>query len=255
MPPLHPRQSEIIEMARQNGNVDVENLAQHFNVSPQTIRKDLNDLCGIQLLQRVHGGAIYPSTVSNIAYLSRRNMAADSKQSIARHTAAFIGDDASLILNIGTTTELVAQELKRHRGLFVITNNLNVANTLSDASDIDVLVAGGIVRKSDGGIVGSSAVDMIRSFKVDYAIIGISAIDEDGTLLDFDHREVLVTRAILGQARKKILVADSMKLSRRAPAIVGNLSNLDIFVTDRKPPQNIIDLCEENDVRLEISGD
>ncbi|MEP0521491.1 MAG: DeoR/GlpR family DNA-binding transcription regulator [Hyphomicrobiales bacterium] len=251
---LHPRQSDIVDRARQDGRVDVEGLAKIFNVSPQTIRKDLNDLCSMKLLQRIHGGAIYPSTVSNIAYLSRRSMAADAKQAIAQTAAGLISDDASLILNIGTTTEQVASELKRHSGLLVITNNLNVANTLGDVKDIDVVVAGGMVRKSDGGIVGSLASDMFRQFKVDYAVIGISAIDADGALLDFDYREVQVTKAIFEQARLKILVADNMKFNRRAPALVANIADLDVFVTDIAPPQRIIDLCKANDVELHVTG-
>ena len=254
MPVLHPRQSDIVERARREGRVEVDDLARAFNVSPQTIRKDLNDLCARKLLQRIHGGAVFPSTVSNIAYLSRRNMASGAKQAIARKAAALINDDASLILNIGTTTEQVAEQLKRHNGLLVITNNLNVTNILADAPGINLMVAGGMVRKSDGGIVGSSAMDMFRQFKVDFAVIGVSAIDEDGSLLDFDHREVQVTKTILAQARTKILVADAMKFNRRAPALVSNLAELDIFITDQTPPQAIVDLCRANEVALHVAG-
>lgn len=110
------------------------------------------------------------------------------------------------------------------------------------------------MRKADGGIVGSLASYMFRQFKVDYAVIGISAIDADGALLDFDYREVQVTKAIFEQARLKLLVADNMKFSRRAPALVANIADLDIFVTDIAPPQRIIDLCTANDVELHITG-
>lgn len=255
MPVLHPRQSDIIERARQEGRVEVDSLAKTFDVSPQTIRKDLNDLCAMSLLQRIHGGAIYPSTVSNIAYLSRRSMASDAKQAIARKAASLINDETSIILNIGTTTEQVAQALKRHNDLMVITNNLNVANILADASGVNLTIAGGTLRKSDGGIVGATAMDMFRQFKVDFAVIGVSAIDEDGALLDFDHREVQVTKTILAQARTRILVADAMKFSRRAPALVATLAELDVFVTDLMPPQNIVDLCAANDVELHVTSE
>ncbi len=254
MPVLHPRHSDIVERARQEGRVEVDALATAFDVSPQTIRKDLNELCSRNLLQRIHGGAIYPSTVSNIAYLSRRNMASDAKQAIARKAASLIGNETSVILNIGTTTEQVAQALKRHRDLMVITNNLNVANILADASGVNLTIAGGTLRKSDGGIVGATAMDTFRQFKVDYAIIGVSAIDEDGALLDFDPREVQVTRTILGQARTRILVADAIKFSRRAPALVASLADLDVFVTDLMPEQKIVDLCRANDVELHVTG-
>ena len=90
--------------------------------------------------------------------------------------------------------------LRGQQGLMVITNNINVVNILQGHEAIEVIVAGGVVRHSDGGIVGEAAVDFIRQFKVDYAVIGASAIDEDGTLLDFDYREVKVAKAIIGNA-------------------------------------------------------
>lgn len=142
--------------------VEVDALAKAFDVSPQTIRKDLNDLCAMSLLQRIHSGVIYPSTVSNIGYLSRRIMASDAKQAIAKKAASMINDETSIILNIGTTTEQVAQALKRHNDLMVITNKLDVANILADASGVNLTIAGGTLRKSDGGIIGATAMDMFR---------------------------------------------------------------------------------------------
>lgn len=253
MRPLHPRQSDILQIARRDGRVDVESLALHFDVTPQTIRKDLNDLCDIDALQRVHGGAVHPSNTTNFTYRSRRELAADAKQWIGEHAAGLIPDNSSVILNIGTTTEQVAHALRRHEGLMAITNNLNVAHILSDAPDVEVVVAGGMVRKSDSGIVGGVAIDLIRQFKVDFAIIGVSAIDEDGCLLDFDYREVRVAQAILEQARTRILVADVMKFERRAPVQIGHLSDIDIFVTDAMPPRGICEICQAHKVKLDIA--
>src|SRR3546814_13540180 len=93
-------------------------------------------------------------------------------------------DNASLFINIGTTTEQVANALVDHKGLRVITNNLNVANILGGKPDFEVIVAGGVVRSRDRGIVGEASIDTIQQFKVDFGIIGISGIDDDGTLLD-----------------------------------------------------------------------
>jgi DeoR family glycerol-3-phosphate regulon repressor len=244
---------DILEIARREGRVDVETLAHHFDVTPQTIRKDLNDLCDIEKLNRVHGGAVFPSNTVNMAYQARREIAADGKARIARAVADLIPDNSSLILNIGTTTEQVAFALRRHQGLMVITNNLNVAYILSDAPGVEVVVSGGMVRKSDGGIVGAAAIDLIRQFKVDFAVIGTSAIDEEGTLLDFDYREVRVSQAILGQARTSILAADTSKFERRAPVQVGQLQDIDIFVTDEHPPRSIRKICDVAKIRLEVA--
>src|SRR5690606_32966166 len=142
---------------------------------------------------------------------------AEGKRRIGEAAARLIPDEASIILNIGTTTEQVAQALRHHRGILVVTNNINVANILREVPDAEVVIAGGVVRHADGGVVGEAAVDFIRQFRVDYAVIGTSAIDADGTLLDYDFREVKVAQAIVETARKTILVADSMKFTRTAP--------------------------------------
>jgi DeoR family glycerol-3-phosphate regulon repressor len=250
---LTPRQADIMALARQHGRVDVDGLALKFTVTPQTIRKDLNELCDRRLLNRLHGGATYPSGVTNYAYEARRLLAADGKRAIGEKAASLIPDHSSVIINIGTTTEQVAMALRRHTGLMVVTNNINAANILREVQTAEVVIAGGLVRHADGGVVGEAAVDFMRQFRVDYAVIGTSAIDADGTLLDFDLREVKVAQAIMETARETILVADAMKLQRRAPVRIGHLEQIDVFVTDETPPQEIIDICAQSEVRIEIA--
>jgi DeoR family glycerol-3-phosphate regulon repressor len=247
---LSPRHARIIEMAREHGRVLVDDLATHFDVTPQTIRKDLNDLCDQRLLSRIHGGALFPSGIENMEYESRRKIASAEKDAIGRAAAALIPDNASLFINIGTTTEAVSQALLDHSGLMVITNNINVANRMRVYPSIEVVIAGGVVRGSDGGIVGEAAVDFIRQFKVDYAVIGASAIDHDGALLDFDFREVKVAQAIIANARHVIFVSDSTKFERNAPVRIGHLSQVNTFITDRCEIPSILRICEEASVNL-----
>lgn len=254
MDPLIPRQTEIMDIAKRDGRVDVDSLAETFEVTPQTIRKDLNLLCDRELLERVHGGAVFPSGVTNFAYESRRRYAAEEKEAIGKAAAKLIPDNASLILNIGTTTEQVAQALVRHDGLMVITNNINVANIMHAGSNADVVVAGGMLRKSDGGLVGEATIDFIKQFKVDYAIIGVSAIDPDGSLLDYDYREVRISQTILKHARKTILVSDSMKFERNAPVRIGHLSDVDYFIVDKTPPEDIQQICRNADTEIIVAA-
>ena len=114
----------------------------------------------------------------------------------------------------------------------MVTNNLNVAQTLTRAHDVDVIVTGGALRSQDGGLVGDLAAESVARFKVDCAVIGTSALDADGDLLDFDHREVQVSRSMLAHARRSILAADASKLQRTAPLRIASLSTLDQIVTD-----------------------
>jgi len=247
---LSPRHSEIVQMAKDNGRVLVDELATHFNVTPQTIRKDLNDLCDQRLLSRIHGGALFPSGIENMEYEARRKIAADEKDAIGRAAARLIPDNASLFINIGTTTEAVSTALLDHSGLMVITNNINVANRIRIYPSMEVVLAGGFVRGSGGGLVGEAAVDFIKQFKVDYAVIGASAIDHDGALLDFDFREVKVAQAIIANARHVILVADQTKFERTAPVRIGHLSQVNTFITDRCDIPSVRRICQEAEVQL-----
>ena len=110
------RQAKIVELARQQGEVSVEELVAAFDVTPQTIRKDLNILCDRGALKRTHGGAMHPSGVENVEYEARRQIAPGEKRAIGRAAAALIPDHASLFINIGTTTEAVAQALSERFG-------------------------------------------------------------------------------------------------------------------------------------------
>ena len=247
---LSPRHAEIVQMAKDSGRVLVEELAAHFDVTPQTIRKDLNDLCDRKILNRIHGGALFPSGIENVEYEARRNIAANEKAAIGRAAARLIPDGASLFINIGTTTEEVSRALLDHDGLMIITNNINVANRMRVYPSIEVVIAGGVVRGSDGGIVGEAAVDFIKQFKVDYAVIGASALDHDGALLDFDFREVKVAQAIIANARHVILVCDKTKFERTAPVRIGHLSQVDTFITDRCDLPAIRKICADHKVQL-----
>ena len=129
---LSARQNQILALAREQGRVDVEELSRTFEVSPQTIRKDLNELCDKQLLQRIHGGAIVGSGIENVGYEARRLLAPESKLAIGQKAAQLIPDNSSLLINIGTTTEQVAHALKDHRGLLVITNNVNAVHIMKN---------------------------------------------------------------------------------------------------------------------------
>src|SRR5918994_4598373 len=211
---LTPRHSEIIQMAKDNGR------------------------------------ALFPSGIENMEYEARRKIAADEKEAIGRAAARLVPNNSSLFINIGTTTEEVSKALLNHSGLMVITNNINVANRMRVYPGIEVVIAGGVVRGSDGGVVGEAAVDFIKQFKVDYAVIGASAIDHDGALLDFDFREVKVAQAIIANARHVILVADAMKFERTAPVRIAHLSQVDTFITDRCEMPAIRNICRDSDVNL-----
>lgn len=246
------RHPDILDIARRDGKVVVEELAAHFGVTVQTIRRDLTELADTGKLERVHGGAVLPSGVSNIGYEDRRGLNEDAKTAIAKACAAEIPDGASVFLNIGTSTEAVARELIRHRDLMVVTNNMNVANILVANPECKIVVAGGVLRRSDGGLIGNHTIRAIEQFKVDFAVIGCSALDPDGDLLDFDIQEVHVSQTILQQARTSFLVADHSKFQRTAPARIASLSAVDIFFTDLVVSQDLRRRCATWETHIRV---
>ena len=250
---MSSRQRSIMEFIREQGSVQVDELSTHLQVTPQTIRRDLNQLYDLKLVQRVHGGAVIKDTIENLGYGARKLLMAGEKTKIAKLTAEIIPDNSSMFINLGTTVECVAECLVDRNGILVITNNINVASTLWPSRSIEVMIAGGTIRHSDGGIVGTSTEEFIDKFKPDYAIIGCSAIDDTGEFFDYDLREVRVTQAIIRQARSVILVTDSMKLDRRAPVKVGTLTDVDILVTDDAISDEFVEVCRQNNVDVIIA--
>ena len=247
---LNERQKKIIEDLRAYEEVGVDKLAIRFAVTTQTVRRDIGELCDRGLARRIHGGARRLETTSSIGYEERRLFNIEGKEKIGRIAANLVPHDCSVILNIGTTTEQVARALTNHSGLIVISNNINVIQILRDAKLRDLVIVGGGVRRSDGAIVGNDAVEFISKYKVAYAVIGASSIDEDGSILDFDSREVAVSRTILKNARTRILVADQSKFERSAPVRICNLSELDYVILDGEPPADFLSVAASCGARV-----
>lgn len=251
--PVRDRHEKIKQRVGTKGFVTIEHLAAEFGVTPQTIRRDINILSREGTIHRYHGGAGVPPSTENVAYTQRKVMCLKEKAQIARMVAACIPDHASLFINIGTTTEEIAKCLCDHNRLRIITNNLNVASILAGNENFEVIVAGGLVRPRDGGIVGPLTIDFIQQFRVDYGIIGISGIDLDGTLLDFDYREVRAARAIIDNSRKIFLAADHTKFGRNAMVRLGNISEIDALFTDRQPAEPLTEVLGVSDVELHVA--
>lgn len=247
------RHDDILDLLRAEGAVDVDALARRFDVSSQTIRQDLRALADRGLVTRTHGGARRVETVSNREYAERRRQNAAAKRRMAQRAARLIPDECSVALNIGTSTEQVARALSGHRGLVVLTNNINIVTLMMGGACRELILVGGVVRQSDGAIVGEDAVAFIARYKVDVAVIGASALDADGAVLDYDAREVHVARAILMNARRRILVCDHTKFQRTAPVRICDVADLDHVVTDRAPPDAFIRAARRGDTEILIT--
>ncbi len=249
---LH-RHSEILALLQKQGQVEVDDLSLRLSVSSQTIRSDLRELSNRGLLSRIHGGAVAQSAAAGRGYEDRRQLNAGAKQEMAALVGEHIPEHCSISLNIGTSTEQVARVLCDHQGLTVLSNNINIINLMMPANLKELILAGGAVRQSDGAIVGEDAVTFISRYKTDYAIIGASAMDPDGAILDHDAREVSVARALLQNARHRILVCDGSKFSRSAAVRICTISDLDMVVTDRPVPTEFAEAAKAAGTRILIA--
>ncbi|HIF9434387.1 TPA: DeoR/GlpR family transcriptional regulator [Photobacterium damselae] len=246
------RHQEIIDIVKTQGYVSTEDLVERFNVSPQTIRRDLNELADANQIRRHHGGATIPSSSVNTSYNTRKVMKLAEKDRIAQAMVAHIPDGATLFIDIGTTPEAVARALLNHNDLRIVTNNLNVAGTLMAKEDFRVILAGGEVRNRDGGIVGEATLDFVSQFRLDFGILGISGIELDGSLLDFDYHEVRVKQAIIENSRCVMLGVDHTKFGRNAMVNLGDISQIDMLFTDQEPPAELMQRLQECELTMEI---
>lgn len=210
---LHPRHQDILELAKQNSFLSTEELTKVFKVTSQTIRRDINELCEKGLLRRYHGGAGLASSIENVDYSARQVLNHEEKDP---HRADGRPADSGQRVTVhqhwnhnrrSGKGALRPQEPARHH------QQSERSRPPERHSNFEVVVAGGVVRR-DRGVIGESTIDFIKQFKVDFGIIGISGIDQDGTLLDFDYREVRVAQAIIENARQVFLVTDHTKFTR-----------------------------------------
>lgn len=249
---LNQRQNELVELVHDKGFITIDELVKHFNVTPQTIRRDLNLLANSGLIIRHHGGAESSSTTENTSYQSRKILNLEAKESIANELVKMIPNGASLFINIGTTTETIARALLNHKNLNIVTNNIHVATILSAKEDFTVIIAAGEVRHRDGGIIGEATCDFMNQFQMDFGIIGISGISDDGSLLDFDFREVRVAQAIINNSTNVLLAADHSKFGRNAMIKQGNISQINHLFTDQNPPAEIEEILAHHEITTHI---
>lgn len=249
---MNPRQKQILEMVQLHDSVSVEVLAQKCSVTPQTIRRDIDRLCEQGLVQRYHGGV---STLSDLVpYEKRKHLFLEEKRSIAQLVAEKIPDGASIFLDFGTTSEEIAWALRDHKGLRIITNDLNLLPILCANPSFLITITGGDVRNRDCGITGQMAIALIRQYRVDYVVISLAAVDLDGTLLDFDLQEVQVVQAMMENSRKVFLAADHSKFGHNGVVRVGHLSDVDALFTDQQPPEEIMDCLARHNVDLYVTA-
>ncbi|MGP3949212.1 DeoR/GlpR family DNA-binding transcription regulator [Streptomyces sp. 7N604] len=227
------RQQEILRLARESGRVDVLSLSEEFQVTAETVRRDLKALDRAGLLRRVHGGAIPAGRLDFEPDLAERDtVAADEKERIARAALAELPADGSVIVDAGTTAARLVAAFPLESALTVVTHALPVAARLADHPGISLHLVGGRVRHRTRAAVDAWALRAYGEIKADVAFIATNGFSVDGGLTTPDLAEAAVKRAAIAAARRVVLLADSSKFGKEHFARFGDLSDADLLVTD-----------------------
>lgn len=244
------RRDLIQQVVQERGGVSVGALAEMLGVSTQTIRRDLDILCGQESLRRVHGRIELSPDRLNTPFDQRADTNLEGKRAIARAAARGIPNGATLFLSIGSTPLEVAKALLRRQQLTVITNNLGAAMVLAGEVSNRILLPGGELRLPDRDIISEEAVEFFGRFRAEFAVFGVAGVAGDGGLLDFHPAEVRARMQMHRNAQTSILVLDRSKFGRIAPALGGNIAEADRVVIDRAPGAAFLPLLDPLGDRL-----
>ena len=251
---LTSRQADIAELLRQETFITVGELSEKFEVTGQTVRRDINALCDLGLARRRHGGIVPIQTTGNLAYDSRQALNRIGKMQIADGVAKLIPSNSSLSLGIGTTPEIVMGALLKHESLRIFTNSLNIAQIASANPSFEINIAGGRIRNADHDLLGSSTEEFFGSYKTDFGIFGVAGVDLDGGLLDFYEEEVRARNQIRLNCRESFLVLDHLKFGRAAHVRGGHIRDISMVFCDKRPPEKVCSSLEESESELIICG-
>lgn len=230
------RQARIAAIIGQEGQMSVDDLAARFEVSAETIRRDLTRLAESGTIQKVHGGAKKPRLHAEASFLERMGEDAEAKQEIGRKLRTLLGPGDTLFIDTGSTTLAGASAIADIGNLTVVTNSTEIARTIAQATpDNAVYLVGGRYGADNAETFGPMAIAQISSFRADSAILTVAAIDAEAGVMDADLEEAHVARAMVENAQQVILVASARKFGRRAAFRVCGLDTVDVLVSDRMP--------------------
>ena len=232
---LSSRQRDILALIQTEGAQYIEHLAARYDMTTQTIRRDINALCDLGYARRFHGGVDLPVEGRNISVNARTALNSGAKQRIARRIAAVIEPGSTVFMGIGSSVQFVASALREHEGLRVVTNNIDVALTLSEAPQVEVHMTGGLLRHDDRDVVGADSLRFFEKFYASYAVIGAGALDPAKGILDFSFNEAQTTTTLIENSRLQFLTADVSKWTRDASVRVVPFSRISTLFTDRLP--------------------
>ena len=238
------RRKQVVDLTLERGAVSVGALAEHFDVSMQTIRRDIDKICDGEKFRRRHGRIELAAKYLNTPFDQRAATNISEKRDIGAAAAAMIPDGSTVFVSIGSTPVSVARALRHRKELTVITNNLSAAMTLSEERSNRIILPGGEVRLPDRDILNDEVLQLFGQYRADFGVFGVAGVAEDGSLLEFHVAEVRARERIRENSEVSLLVVDQTKFGRTAPAVGENIADVDYVIVDRNPPRIFSHLLE-----------
>ena len=245
------RRREILARLSVEGKVIVSELARDFEVTEETIRRDLERLDKEGLVSKTYGGAVSKhNTALDLPYNIREGVNVFQKQKISDEVAALVNDGERIMLDSSSTALYIVKKLKNKKNLTIITNSVKILIELADKPDWTVLSTGGLLKNGALSLTGSSAEKMISTYHVDTAICSCKGVDTAMGVTDSNEKDSLIKQAMFASAERRILALDSEKFDKKSFVRVCGFRDIDILVTDSTPPEKWISFCEDKKIEL-----
>jgi DeoR/GlpR family transcriptional regulator of sugar metabolism len=250
---IEERRNRILEILTQQGKVKVNELSKLFGISEVTIRNDLSELEAIGMLERTHGGAISTyKAYYNMSITERMRTNEDEKRKIASAVASMISDVDTIMINSGTTTLFVVQELKNIKNLTIVTNSIPISLETVNYRDFDVILLGGNFNTRDQFTYGDDVLNQLKRYRANKLILSVDGINSEDGISTYHHLEAEVNRQMMARVNKTIVVADYTKIGRTSFAHIAPIENIDILVTNQKANSDEINLIRDRGVEVKL---
>lgn len=247
------RKTAILELLNKNARVDVQELSRYFDLSESTIRRDLKELEESQLLKRTHGGAVlFQSVTFEPSFIEKEVQFQIEKKAIAKEAAKCIQNGESILLDSGTTTFYLAQELRNFSSLQVVTNSILCANELKDVPGIEVVLCGGFLRSETLALVGPLAEICFDQIRVDKSFIATNGVDVQNGLTTPNLTEASTKKKMIECAEKVILITDHSKIGQVTFARFADIHEINYLITDNAAPKNVVKQISEAGITVRI---
>jgi DeoR family transcriptional regulator, fructose operon transcriptional repressor len=253
MTSINSRHQYIMNQVEIRGSVNVADLAKSLDVSEMTIRRDFRELENQGLIRRFHGGAVSSRGRSyEPPLVTRSGERTKEKELIGKFAAQLVAEGDSIALDVGSTIFQVAENMDDIKNITVITPSLPIASLFYDRSDVRVILPGGTVRPSENSLVGDLARSNLEKFFVDRLFLGAGGVHSENGITEYNTDDALVKQAMIRNAKEVILVADSSKFQKTTFAYVGSFKEINQFITEAKPPEDLFNVLKANDVAINI---